>query len=92
MHDAGYDLTFKLVVTYADLCTLTKRFVTNEGVTQANAMCAQLDAAKRAEDRGNVTAKTNAINAYLNQVTAAVNGHYLTPAQAAILKKLAAAL
>ncbi|TMR09004.1 hypothetical protein ETD86_45320 [Nonomuraea turkmeniaca] len=85
-------VTFKLVVTYADLCTLTKRFVTNEGVARANAMCAQLDAAERAEDRGNVTAKTNAVNAYLNQVSAAVSGHYLTPAQAIILKKLAAAL
>lgn len=85
-------VTFKLVVTYADLCTLTKRFVTNEGVAMSNAMCAQLDAAKRAEDGGNTTAKTNAINAYLNQVNAGVNGDYLTAAHAAILKKLAAAL
>jgi hypothetical protein len=56
------------------------------------AMCAVLDAAKRAEDLGNATAKAAAINAYVMQVNAAVISRSLTPARAAILKKLAAAL
>jgi hypothetical protein len=55
-------------------------------------MCAPLDTAKLAEDMGNAKAKANAIDAYRNTVTAAVRAHQLTPARAAILNKLAAAL
>jgi YD repeat-containing protein len=82
-------VSFQVVVTYADLCTLGKRFVTNSGLAQANGMCAQLDAAQAANARGNLTAKANAINAYLNRVDAGVNGGYLSPQNAAILKKWA---
>ncbi len=83
---------FELVVTYSDLCTLSKRFVTNAGVARSNAMCAQLFAARTADAHNNTTAKTNAINAYLNEVNAAVNGGYLEPNAAAILTKLTGGL
>ncbi|MFG1956774.1 hypothetical protein [Nonomuraea sp. NPDC049028] len=85
-------VTFKLVVTYDDLCTLSRRFVTRPGGGPAIAMCAVLDAAERAEEMGNATAKAAAIHAYVMQVNAAVISRSLTPARAAILKKLAAAL
>ncbi|MEU7749426.1 hypothetical protein [Nonomuraea sp. NPDC049158] len=85
-------VTFKLVVIYADLCTLSRRFVTRPGGVPAVAMCAVLEAAKRADELGNATAKAAAINAYVMQVNAAVISRSLTPARAAILKKLAAAL
>ncbi len=55
-------------------------------------MCAQLFAARTAESYDNATAKTDAINAYLNDVNAAVNGGYLAPNDAAILTKLAGGL
>ncbi|MFI7151631.1 hypothetical protein ACIBO2_42515 [Nonomuraea sp. NPDC050022] len=55
-------------------------------------MCAVLDAAERAEVMGNATAKAAAVHAYVMQVNAAVISRSLTPARAAILKKLAAAL
>jgi hypothetical protein len=82
-------VSFAVVVTYDDLCTLSKRFVTNAGVSLSNAMCAQLNAAQAAQKRGNLTAKANAIAAYINDVDAAVKGGYLSPANAAILKKWA---
>lgn len=85
-------LSFNVVVTYDDLCTLTKRFVTNGGIAQANAMCAQLQSAQNAQSRGNLTAKANAISAYMNQVDAGVLGGYLSPANGAILKKWAVLL
>ena len=84
--------SFELIVTYSDLCTLSKRFVTNGGVARSNAMCAQLFAAQNADSKGNATAKARAIAAYLNDVDAAVNGHYLSPTNAAILKKLSGGL
>ncbi|MEV1246287.1 hypothetical protein [Nonomuraea sp. NPDC049750] len=55
-------------------------------------MCAALDAAERAEEMGDATAKAAAIHAYVMRVNAAVISRSLTPARAAILKKLAAAL
>jgi hypothetical protein len=83
---------FTLLVTFGDMCTLSKRFVTNAGVALSTDMCAQLAAAKRAQALGNKKAKTNAINAYLRDIDAAVRGGFLSPTNAAILKKLAAAL
>jgi hypothetical protein len=80
--------SFNLVVTYSDLCTLSKRFVTIGGVALSNDMCAQLNAAKLAQAQGNLTAKANAIAAYLSDVDAAVRGGFLSPTNAAILKKL----
>ncbi|MEV5896362.1 OmpL47-type beta-barrel domain-containing protein [Nonomuraea fuscirosea] len=85
-------VTFRLVVTYADLCTLTKRFVTDLGLVQAKAMCALLHTAELAENLGNQTAKATAVRGYVLQVNAAVTTHFLTPARGAVLRKLAAAL
>lgn len=85
-------VSFTLKVTYDDMCTLTKQWVTNPGAAHSNAMCAQLAAAKQADDRGNTTAKNNIINAYVNELDAAVHGGFMTAAHAATLKKLAAAL
>lgn len=82
-------VSFRVVVTYADLCTLTKRFVTNAGLKQAESMCAELDAAQAAQQRGNANAKANAIGAYVSQVDAGVRGGYLSAVDAAILKKWA---
>jgi hypothetical protein len=82
-------VSFKVVVTYADLCTLSKRFVTNAGVAQSTDMCAQLNTAQAAQKRGNLVAKANAIGAYISDVDAAVKGGYLSAANAAILKKWA---
>ncbi|MEU8146431.1 hypothetical protein [Nonomuraea sp. NPDC048901] len=44
------------------------------------------------EEMGDAAAKAAAIHAYVTQVNAAVISRSLTPARAAILKKLAAAL
>jgi len=85
-------VSFTLVVTFDDMCTLSKRFVTNGGVALSNAMCAQLDAAELAQSQGNQTAKAQAISAYVDTVDAAVSGRFLSRSNAAILKKLAAAL
>ena len=84
--------SFELIVTYDDLCTLTKQFVTNGGLAQSNGMCAQLFAAQNSESKGNLKAKANNIGAYLNHVDAAVKGHNLSQANADILKKLAGGL
>ena len=84
--------SFTVSPTYDDICTLSKQFVTNAGVQQSAAMCAQLNAAKLAVERGALTAKANAIAAYTNAVDAAVKGKYLTAERAAILKKWAATL
>jgi hypothetical protein len=85
-------LTIQVVVTYDDLCTLGKRFVSNRGVALSNSMCAQLNAAKTAQAQGNLTAKASAIRAYMNDVDAGVKAGYLTHAQGTILKKWAALL
>jgi YD repeat-containing protein len=84
--------SFTLVVTFDDMCTLSERFVTNQGVAMSNDMCAQLDAAQRAEARDNLRAETQSIAAYINDVNAAVNGGFLSPTNAAILIKLAGGL
>jgi hypothetical protein len=80
------------VVTYADLCTLSSRFVTNPGVAQSNNLCAQLSAAQSSASLGNLTAKANQIAAYDSAVDAMVNARFMSPSNAAILKKWAAAL
>lgn len=84
--------SFTLKVTFDDMCTLSRRFVTNSGFALATAMCVQLDAAELAQAQGNQTAKAAAINAYLTTVDTAVIGRFLSPGNAAILKKLSAGL
>ncbi len=84
--------SFTITATYDDLCALSKQFVTNAGIQQSEAMCAQLNAAKQAAARGNQMAKDNAIAAYNDAIDAAVKGKFLTAERAAILKKWAATL
>ena len=84
--------SFVVWTTYNDLCALSQQFVTNAGVAQSSAMCAQLKTAERAAARNNLTAKRQAIAAYKSNVDAAVRGRYLTAARGLILKKWADSL
>ena len=77
LHASGIDLagnpasatfTYTIGSTDETLCALTKSLVTKEGV--AKSLCAKLDAATAAGDRGNTTARTNQLNAYRNEVEA----------------------
>jgi len=54
--------------SYDGLCVLTRSYVNKTGI--ANSMCAKLDAAEDAEQRGDLAAKRGALHAYRNQVTA----------------------
>lgn len=81
--------SFTVSVTYASLCALTRRFVTNAGV--ANSLCVKLDAASRAADRGNLQAKAGALNAYANEVRAQT-GKWIPADKVPYLVQLAAAL
>ena len=89
--------SFKLVVTYQDLCTLTRQFLNAGPGTPAqveplgNSLCAQLAAAQAAAARGNANAKRSALAAYVKQLKGAVPG-FLTEAQFKILSSLAGAL
>jgi hypothetical protein len=84
--------SFTLTVTFDDMCTLSKRFVTNLGSALSAAMCVQLDAAELAQAQGNQAAKAAAISAYLTTVDTAVIGGFMSPSNAAILKKLSVGL
>ncbi len=68
--------------SYDGLCSLTRYYVTNTGI--ANGMCAKLDAAESAEERGKTSAKLGALNAYMNHV-AAQSGNALTHPRATTL-------
>ena len=89
--------SFTLVVTYQDLCTLTRQFLDDgPGTPQqvqllGNSLCAQLGAAEAAAARGNANAKRTAIAAYVRQLKGAVPS-FLTEAQFKILSSLAGAL
>ncbi len=78
----GLDLT----TSYADLSRLTLAYVADAAI--AGALVAKLDAAARAEERGNEQAKQGAIRAYVNQLRAQA-GKALTVAEAEILIGLA---
>jgi hypothetical protein len=86
--------SFNLVVTYSDLCTLTRQFLDTsnpEATVLGNSLCAQLDAAEAAAVRGSASAKRKAIDAYIRQLKGAVPG-FLTEDQMRILSSLAGAL
>ena len=74
------------VVTFDSVCTLTKLFVSKEGV--ANALCAKLAAAAAKTDRKEQQAD---LHAFVNQVEAQ-SGKSMTAAQAETLIRLAEAL
>jgi hypothetical protein len=77
--------SFTVVVAYGGMCELTKAFATD--ATTGASLCAQLAAAASADEKGNESAKWNAIDAYQKQVQAEI-GHAFTSAQAATLISL----
>ena len=86
--------SFNIVVTYADLCTLTQQFLGTsnpDAQVLGGSLCAQLGAAEAAAARGNANAKQKALDAYIRQLKASVPT-FLTQAQVGILSSLAAAL
>jgi uncharacterized protein len=78
-----------LTVTFADLCRLTKRLVSDPVV--ADSLCDKLSAAESAAGRGDANARDGALKAYRNQVDAQT-GKSITPVDAATLKTLSATL
>lgn len=81
--------SFTVKVTYASLCTLTERMVSQAGI--AKSLCAKLAAAEAAAERGNTNAKRGALGAYVNEVQAQT-GKAISSADAAVLIRLAGAL
>ncbi|HEV8249951.1 MAG TPA: ExeM/NucH family extracellular endonuclease [Gaiellaceae bacterium] len=75
--------------TFDDLCRLTRRYVTSADV--ADSLCAQLDVAERADERGDQKTKEKALKAYVKLVTAQV-GKSVTSERAQILIGLASEL
>lgn len=81
--------SFNVAVTYVSLCNLVKRFTTNAGI--ANSLCVKLDAASRAQERGQLQAKAGSIGAFRNEVSAQT-GKWIPADMAAHLIRLAAGL
>ena len=52
--------------SFGGLCSLTRYYVANAGI--GNGLCAKLNAAESAEERGNNAAKRGALNAYKNRL------------------------
>ena len=77
--------SFTVSVTYSNLCSLTRQFVSQSGV--ANSMCIKLSEAEAAAARGSPQAKAGALDAYRSEV-AAQRGKALTAQQAEILIQL----
>lgn len=94
---ATVSTSFQIVVTYADLCTLTRQFLESSGAspdqvqTLGESLCAQLAAAEAADARDNASAKRSALAAYVRQLKGAVPT-FLTNAQFQILRGLAGTL
>jgi len=83
---------FNLVVRFEDLCALSRQFIDLPSSEHTNRMCAQLDAARAAAARGNAVACANIIDAYNHTVDAAARSGHLATKEAAILRRLSAAL
>ena len=75
--------------TFADLRRLTRQYVTRVGV--ASSLIAKLNAAEKAEERGDLEAKAGALGAYINEL-GAQSGKTLTAEQAEFLIGLASEL
>ncbi|HWI51793.1 MAG TPA: GON domain-containing protein [Symbiobacteriaceae bacterium] len=80
---------FTVTVSYDNLCSLTRQFVSQDGV--AKSLCAKLDGAKASSERGNAKSKAGQMSAFISELQAQ-SGKALTPEQAAILTRLAQAL
>ena len=81
--------SFTVKASFDSLAAMTRQMVTIAGI--AKSLCAKLDAAKAAEQRGNLMAKAGSLGAYINEVQAQT-GKALTAQQAALLVQLAGAL
>jgi hypothetical protein len=84
-----YRATVNVVVTYASLCELVHRLVTDE--TVAAALCDKLNAAAAAAARGNDGAKENQLQAFRSQLDAQT-GKSVSAADAELLKRLSTRL
>ena len=77
----------QLDLTYATLCELSREYTDRDGI--ANAMCARLEAAERAEAAGNAQQKQRALRQYKQIVSEALRVGKLTTAEAEHLLALA---
>jgi predicted extracellular nuclease len=84
-----YRATVDVVVTYASLCELVHRLVTDP--TVAAALCDKLNAAAAAAARGNDGAKENQLQAFRSQLDAQT-GKSVSAADAELLKRLSTRL
>ncbi|HYR93545.1 MAG TPA: HYR domain-containing protein [Methylomirabilota bacterium] len=82
-------LQFEVRSTSASLCALTTLFSSKEGI--AKSLCAKLEAAAAALERGNTKTHDNILNAYKNEVSAQ-SGKAISIADAAILIAAAGSL
>jgi hypothetical protein len=85
-NSASASVTFSVEVTEASLCNLTQRFTTKPQT--ADSLCTKLDAARQAPTP---QARAGKLTAFLNELDAQ-RGKAFSPADAAILSKLAQAL
>jgi hypothetical protein len=79
-----------LETTYDAVCELTREYADREGI--ANALCARLEAAERAEAEGNEVQKERALRTYARLVEQAERQGFLTAAEAEHLLALAETL
>jgi len=63
-----YQATVHVVVTFDSLCALARSYATKSGV--GDSLCAKVDNAAAARDRGNVKAAQNILKAFANEVEA----------------------
>lgn len=80
------DLQVNALATFEGVCAVTRELVSKAGV--ASSLCAKLDAAQAAADRGDANAKAGVLGAYIDEVTAQT-GKSITAADAALLIGLA---
>lgn len=85
-NSASASVTFTIKVTEESLCNLTRRFSTKPQI--ADSLCTKLDAARQAPTP---QARAGHLRAFLNELDAQT-GKAFSPANAAILSKLARAL
>jgi len=78
--------TFAVGASEADLCVLARRFATKDGV--AGSLCAKLESAADARDRGNMRVERSILNAFANEVEAQ-RAKAISPADATVLLTLA---
>ena len=77
----------QLTLTYADLCELSREYSDREGL--ADAMCARLETAERADAKGDADQKDRALRQYAQIVEQALRTKRLTAAEAEHLLALA---